>query len=83
MPGNSILDEGGHSASAGELKNNGYDKEDRFLYRMRRICRARERLRCRSRRKRRRVVVGSRGSRHVRGVVATAASQAIMRVPVR
>jgi hypothetical protein len=29
------------------LKNNGSDKEDLLLYRMHRICRVRERLRCR------------------------------------
>ncbi len=63
-----------HLASVGEPKNNGSDKEDRLLYKMYMICRARETLRCRSRRKRRRVVVGRRGRRRVRGVVATAAS---------
>ncbi len=72
-----------HLTSAVELKNNGYAKEDFFLYRMHRICRARETLRCRSKRKRRRVVVGSRGLRHVRGTVATAASLATTRAPVR
>ncbi len=72
-----------HLASVGELKNNGSDKEDRLLYKMHRICRARETLRYRSRRKRRRVVVGRRGRRHVRGVMATAASQATMLAPVR
>ena len=72
-----------HLASVGELRNNGSDKEDRFLYRTHRIYRERETLRCRSRRKHRRVVVGSQGSRRVRGVVATAANLAIMRVHVR
>jgi hypothetical protein len=49
---------------------------------MHRICKAREILRCRSRRKRRRVVVGSQGLRHERGVVASAASPGIMRALV-
>ena len=63
-----------HSASVRELKNNGSDKEDCLLYKMYRICRARETLRCRLRRKRRRIVVGRQGRRRICGVVATMAS---------
>ena len=72
-----------HLASVGELKNNSSDKEDRLLYKIYRIYRTRETLRYRSRRKRRQVVVGRRGQRRIRSVIATAASQAIMLALVR